>query len=197
MFCGNCGKQIQEGARFCQFCGWQVVVSSQEMPQAMPQQMVQQPIQQPAQAAAQPIPVQATPAPAMQPQGMPVPVATGVVLEPVCVSILTPKNKAKERVNLGTAALLYVEIRDNSLIISGKGGTASYMFGALGALVTAAACGTKPIMELAPNQIRNMTYIKKHGDLLELELSDGKLLQIKTKLETLNLIESWWRSQIG
>ena len=202
MFCAKCGKPILEGARFCQFCGWQVVVSPQPVQQVVQQpvqqvvpQQVQQVVPQPVQ---QQVPVtQAAPAPAMQPQEMPAPASTGVVLEPLCVTILTPKNAAKERVNLGSSALLYVEIRDNTLFITGKGGTASSMFGALGVLVTAAACSNKPIMEISPNQIRNMSYIKKFGDILQLELIDGKLLQFKTSLEKLNVIEGWWRSQIG
>lgn len=147
-------------------------------PQAVPQM----------QAAPQAVP--------QMPQAVPVQADPSVILEPICVSLLTPKNAQKDRLKLENAAMYYIEIRNNTLIISGKGGAASYMFGAVGALVTAAACDIKPITSFAPSQIRNMTYGKKFGDILIVELFDGKLLEIKTKLEVLNTVENWWRSQL-
>lgn len=168
MYCGSCGRPIADDARFCMVCGWQV---------AVPQQPVQQPIQQPAQ--------------------MPMGMGAGTIMEPICVTLLTPKNAQKEKLKLESAAMYYIEINNNTLIISGKGGAASYMFGSVGAIVTAAACDLKPVLMIAPNQIRNMTYEKKLGDILSLELFDGKLLQIKSKMEVLNTVENWWRSQLA
>ncbi|MCR5275391.1 MAG: zinc-ribbon domain-containing protein [Clostridiales bacterium] len=207
MYCGSCGRPIADDARFCMFCGWQVVV---------PQQAVQQPMQQ---AAPQAVPqvqpqVQPQAVPQVQPQAMPVQqpiqqavpmqqpaqmpmgMGAGTIMEPICVTLITPKNAQKEKLKLESAAMYYIEINNNTLIISGKGGAASYMFGAVGAIVTAAACDLKPVLMIAPNQIRNMTYEKKFGDILSLELFDGKLLQIKSKMEVLNTVENWWRSQL-
>ena len=164
MYCGSCGRPIADDARFCMFCGWQVVVP-------------QQPVQQPAQ--------------------MPMGMGAGTIMEPICVTLLTPKNAQKEKLKLESAAMYYIEINNKTLIISGKGGAASYMFGSVGAIVTAAACDLKPVLMIAPNQIRNMTYEKKFGDILSLELFDGKLLQIKSKMEVLNTVENWWRSQLA
>lgn len=197
MYCGSCGRPIADDARFCMFCGWQVVV---------PQQAVQQPVQQAVpqvqpqvqpQAVPQPQP-QAMPVqqPIQQPAQMPMGMGAGTIMEPICVTLLTPKNAQKEKLKLESAAMYYIEINNNTLIISGKGGAASYMFGAVGAIVTAAACDLKPVLMIAPNQIRNMTYEKKFGDILSLELFDGKLLQIKSKMEVLNTVENWWRSQL-
>lgn len=203
MYCGSCGRPIADDARFCMFCGWQVVV---------PQQAVQQPVQQAVpqvqpqvqpQAVPQPQP-QAMPVqqpiqqavPMQQPAQMPMGMGAGTIMEPICVTLLTPKNVQKEKLKLESAAMYYIEINNNTLIISGKGGAASYMFGAVGAIVTAAACDLKPVLMIAPNQIRNMTYEKKFGDILSLELFDGKLLQIKSKMEVLNTVENWWRSQL-
>ena len=199
MFCGNCGKQIADDARFCMYCGWQV---------AAPQPAAQQPIQQVApqavpqvQPQVQAMPVQqAVPVqqamPVQQPDQLPMGMGVGTVMEPICVTLLTPKNAQKERIKLASAAMYYIEIKNNSLVISGKGGAASYMFGAVGALVTAAACDLKPVLTIAPNQISNMTYAKKFGDILSLELSDGKILQIKSQMKVLNTVENWWRSQL-
>ena len=197
MYCGSCGRPIADDARFCMFCGWQVVV---------PQQAVQQPVQQAVpqvqpqvqpQAVPQPQP-QAMPVqqPIQQPAQMPMGMGAGTIMEPICVTLITPKNAQKEKLKLESAAMYYIEINNNTLIISGKGGAASYMFGAVGAIVTAAACDLKPVLMIAPNQIRNMTYEKKFGDILSLELFDGKLLQIKSKMEVLNTVEKWWRSQL-
>lgn len=44
MFCQNCGKQLPDGSRFCEFCGAQIVASPAQQP---PQQPVQQQYQQP------------------------------------------------------------------------------------------------------------------------------------------------------
>ena len=231
MYCGSCGRPIADDAKFCMFCGWQVVIPQQTVPQVQPMQAVQpvQPVQQPMQAMPQMAPqMQAVPmqqpqyaqAPQVQPQyaqapqvqpvqqvapqpqaapmqqAAPMSMGAGTMLEPICVSVITPKNAQKERIKLDVYPMYYVEITNNNLIISGKGGAASYMFGAVGALVTAAACDLKPILAIAPDKIRNMTYEKKFGDILVLEMHDGKLLQIKTKLEVLNTIENWWRSQL-
>ena len=217
MYCGSCGRPIADDARFCMFCGWQVVVPQQAVQQPMQQAAPQvQPVQQIApqavpqvqpqvqpQAVPQPQP-QAMPVqqpiqqavPMQQPAQMPMGMGAGTIMEPICVTLLTPKNAQKEKLKLESAAMYYIEINNNTLIISGKGGAASYMFGAVGALVTAAACDLKPVLMIAPNQIRNMTYEKKFGDVLSLELFDGKILQIKTKMEVMNTVENWWRSQL-
>lgn len=219
MYCGSCGRPIADDARFCMFCGWQVVVPQQAVqqpvqqavpqvqpqvqPQAVPQPQpqampVQQPIQQAVpQAQPQAMPVQQPiQQPIQQPAQMPMGMGAGTIMEPICVTLITPKNAQKEKLKLESAAMYYIEINNNTLIISGKGGAASYMFGAVGAIVTAAACDLKPVLMIAPNQIRNMTYEKKFGDILSLELFDGKLLQIKSKMEVLNTVENWWRSQL-
>ena len=208
MYCGSCGRPIADDARFCMFCGWQVVV---------PQQAVQQPVQQPVQQAVPQVQPQVQPqavpqpqpqamsvqqpiqqaVPMQQPAQMPMGMGAGTILEPICVTLITPKNAQKEKLKLESAAMYYIEINNNTLIISGKGGAASYMFGAVGAIVTAAACDLKPVLMIAPNQIRNMTYEKKFGDVLSLELFDGKILQIKTKMEVMNTVENWWRSQLA
>ena len=197
MYCGSCGRPIADDARFCMFCGWQVVV---------PQQAVQQPVQQAVPQVQPQVQPQAVPQvqpqampvqqPIQQPAQMPMGMGAGTIMEPICVTLLTPKNAQKEKLKLESAAMYYIEINNNTLIISGKGGAASYMFGAVGAIVTAAACDLKPVLMIAPNQIRNMTYEKKFGDILSLELFDGKLLQIKSKMEVLNTVENWWRSQL-
>ena len=197
MYCGSCGRPIADDARFCMFCGWQVVVPQQAVQQPMQQAVPQvQPQVQP-QAVPHPQP-QAMPVqqPIQQPAQMPMGMGAGTIMEPICVTLLTPKNAQKEKLKLESAAMYYIEINNNTLIISGKGGAASYMFGAVGAIVTAAACDLKPVLMIAPNQIRNMTYEKKFGDILSLELFDGKLLQIKSKMEVLNTVENWWRSQL-
>ena len=197
MYCGSCGRPIADDARFCMFCGWQVVVPQQAVQQPMQQAVPQvQPQVQP-QAVPQPQP-QAMPVqqPIQQPAQMPMGMGAGTIMEPICVTLITPKNAQKEKLKLESAAMYYIEINNNTLIISGKGGAASYMFGAVGAIVTAAACDLKPVLMIAPNQIRNMTYEKKFGDILSLELFDGKLLQIKSKMEVLNTVENWWRSQL-
>lgn len=193
MFCGSCGKPIADDARFCMYCGWQVVV---------PQPAVQQQVQPQMQLVAPEVQPQPQPQVMLVQQAVPVqqpaqlPMGAGTVMEPICVTLITPKNAQKERLKLASAAMYYIEINNNSLVISGKGGAASYMFGAVGALVTAAACDLKPVLTIAPNQIRNMTYEKKFGNILSLELSDGKLLQIKSQMELLNKVENWWRSQL-
>lgn len=197
MYCGSCGRPIADDARFCMFCGWQVVV---------PQQAVQQPVQQAVPQVQPQVQPQAVPQvqpqampvqqPIQQPAQMPMGMGAGTIMEPICVTLITPKNAQKEKLKLESAAMYYIEINNNTLIISGKGGAASYMFGAVGAIVTAAACDLKPVLMIAPNQIRNMTYEKKFGDILSLELFDGKLLQIKSKMEVLNTVENWWRSQL-
>ncbi|MBR6254328.1 MAG: zinc ribbon domain-containing protein [Clostridiales bacterium] len=203
MYCGSCGRPIADDARFCMFCGWQVVVPQQAVPQVQPQvqpQAVPQPqpqampVQQPIQQAVPQVQPQAIPV--QQPAQMPMGMGAGTIMEPICVTLITPKNAQKEKLKLESAAMYYIEINNNTLIISGKGGAASYMFGAVGAIVTAAACDLKPVLMIAPNQIRNMTYEKKFGDILSLELFDGKLLQIKSKMEVLNTVENWWRSQL-
>ena len=209
MFCGNCGNQIQDQVANCPFCGcpvtaapqaavpqpaFQQVGSQPVQPQAVPQPAVQQVMPQ-QQVAPSAVPMQAAP----QAAGVPMQAAAAPVvsLEPVCVSVLNPKNANKERIKLETAAMWYVEITNNVLVVSRKGGTASMMFGALGALATGALCSRKPSLTITPDQIRNMTYEKAlGGQLLRIELFDGKLLDIKSKIEIENTIENWWRSQV-
>ena len=167
----------------------------------VPQQVAPQPQMQ---AVPQPIAqpqMQAAPQAAPQPQPAPaVPTVQGFALSmaPVCCGLISPKNAAKERIQLENAAMWYVEITNNMLVFSKKGGTASMMFGAIGALATIAACDLKPVMSYAANQIRNLKYESKlGGQVLILEMIDGKLLQVKAKINELNQIEAWWRSQFS
>ena len=217
MFCGNCGNQIQDQAASCPFCGCQLVAAPQPAmpqqavqqfapqqqvaPQAVPQPAVQQVMPQQQfqpQAVPQPAVQQVMPQQQVQPQAVPmqaapqagVPVqaaaAPAISLAPVSVSVIAPKNANKERVNLESGAIWYVEITNNVLIISRKGGPASMMFGALGVLATNAMCS-----------IRNMSYEKVlGGQLLRMDLVDGKILDIKAKLDVEQTIENWWRSQM-
>ena len=209
MFCGNCGNQIPDQVANCPFCGCQLVAAPQ---QAMPQQAVQQfaPQQQVApQAVPQPAMQQVMPQQPVAPQAVPmqaapqagVPVqaaaAPAISLAPVSVGVIAPKNANKERINLESGAIWYVEITNNVLIISRKGGPASMMFGALGVLVTNAMCSMKPSLTFTADQIRNMSYEKVlGGQLLRMDLVDGKILDIKAKLDVEQTIETWWRSQM-
>lgn len=210
MFCGNCGNQIQDQVANCPFCGFPVMAAPQAVQQAF-QQAVPQPAMQ--QMPVQPMPQQAVPQPAMQqvvpqqvmPQAVPMqagaPVqavaAPAFSMAPVCVTVLNPKNANKERIKLETAAMWYVEITNNLLIFSRKGGMASMMFGALGAIATSALCSLKPSLTFTPDQIRNMSYQKAlGGQLLHIELTDGKLLDVKAKADVESTIENWWRSQV-
>ena len=61
MFCIHCGKQINEGDRFCEFCGGQQAIAPE--PAAQPQ-----PAAQPVQPAVQPQPAAQPVQPAVQPQ---------------------------------------------------------------------------------------------------------------------------------
>ncbi|MBR5039654.1 MAG: hypothetical protein IKX68_00870 [Clostridiales bacterium] len=209
MFCGNCGNQIQDQVANCPFCGCPVTAAPQAaVPQPAMQQMPVQPV--PQQAVPQPAVQQVMPQQQTVPQAVPMqaaPQAAGVPmqaaaapvvsLEPVCVSVLNPKNANKERIKLETAAMWYVEITNNLLIFSRKGGVASMMFGALGAIATNALCSRKPSLTFTPDQIRNMSYQKAlGGQLLQIELTDGKLLDIKAKPDVESTIENWWRSQV-
>ena len=208
MFCGNCGNQIQDQVANCPFCGcpvtaapqaavpqpaFQQVGSQPVQPQAVPQPAVQQVMPQ-QQTVPQAVPMQAAPQ-----AGSPVQAAAAPTysLAPVCVTVLNPKNANKERIKLETAAMWYVEITNNLLIFSRKGGVASMMFGALGAIATNALCSRKPSLTFTPDQIRNMSYQKAlGGQLLQIELTDGKLLDIKAKPDVESTIENWWRSQV-
>ena len=179
----------------------------------VPQQVAPQPV--PVAPAYVPAPQQVAPQPAPaapvypqvpqqvapQPQPAPaVPTVQGFALSmaPVCCGLISPKNAAKERIQLENAAMWYVEITNNMLVFSKKGGTASMMFGAIGALATMAACDLKPVMSYAASQIRNLKYESKlGGQVLIIEMIDGKLLQVKAKINELNQIEAWWRSQFS
>lgn len=160
-----------------------------------PQQVAPQP------APAAPVYPQVPQQVAPQPQPAPaVPTVQGFALSmaPVCCGLISPKNAAKERIQLENAAMWYVEITNNMLVFSKKGGTASMMFGAIGALATIAACDLKPVMSYAASQIRNLKYESKlGGQVLIIEMIDGKLLQVKAKINELNQIEAWWRSQFS
>ena len=208
MFCGNCGNQIQDQVANCPFCGCPVMAAPppavpqpamQQMPlQPVPQQAVPQPAVQQVMPQQQTVP-QAVPMQAAPQAGAPVQAAAAPTysLAPVCVTVLNPKNANKERVKLETAAMWYVEITNNLLIFSRKGGMASMMFGALGAIATNALCSRKPSLTFTPDQIRNMSYQKAlGGQLLQIELTDGKLLDIKAKPDVESTIENWWRSQV-
>ena len=171
----------------------------QQMPlQPVPQQAVPQPAVQQVMPQQQTVP-QAVPMQAAPQAGSPVQAAAAPTysLAPVCVTVLNPKNANKERIKLETAAMWYVEITNNLLIFSRKGGVASMMFGALGAIATNALCSRKPSLTFTPDQIRNMSYQKAlGGQLLQIELTDGKLLDIKAKPDVESTIENWWRSQV-
>ncbi len=181
MFCGNCGNQIPDQVENCPFCGCRLVATPQPAVQQYAPQPQVQPQTVPTQAG---VPVQAAAAPA-------------VCLAPVSVGLSTPKNANKERINLEAGAIWYVEITNNVLIISHKGGTASMMFGALGYFLTNAMCSMKPSLTFTADQIRNMTYKKVlGGQLLQIELFDGKLLSINAKADVENTIENWWRNQM-
>ena len=208
MFCGNCGNQIQDQVANCPFCGCPVTAAPQpavpqpamqQMPvQPVPQQAVPQPAVQQVMPQQQTVP-QAVPMQAAPQAGAPVQAAAAPTysLAPVCVTVLNPKNANKERIKLETAAMWYVEITNNLLIFSRKGGVASMMFGALGAIATNALCSRKPSLTFTPDQIRNMSYQKAlGGQLLQIELTDGKLLDIKAKPDVESTIENWWRSQV-
>ena len=181
MFCGSCGKEIPNGSSFCQFCGTPVMSAA---PQAVPQQYAQQAVPQPAYAqqspmqAASPAPMQTTPM---------------ITMEPVSITLASPKNARKESIPIGNG-IWYAEITNNQLIFSRKGNTASYMFGALGALATMAACDLKPEYSLDADKIRKLEYGKRlGGKLLNLELESGKLLTIIAKNDAMATIESWWQ----
>ena len=64
-FCGECGKPLEEGSKFCQFCGTPVVEETAASAKPAPQQPVQPPVQQPVQPQMQP-PVQQPVQPQMQ-----------------------------------------------------------------------------------------------------------------------------------
>ena len=66
-FCGECGKPLEEGSKFCQFCGTPVVEETAASAKPAPQQPVQPPVQQPVQPQMQP-PVQQPVQPPVQPQ---------------------------------------------------------------------------------------------------------------------------------
>lgn len=171
----------------------QVMPQQQFQPQAVPQPAVQQVMPQ-QQVQPQAVPMQAAPQ-----AGVPVQAAAApaISLAPVSVSVIAPKNANKERINLESGAIWYVEITNNVLIISRKGGPASMMFGALGVLVTNAMCSMKPSLTFTADQIRNMSYEKVlGGQLLRMDLVDGKILSIKAKPDVEQTIENWWRSQI-
>ncbi|MCR5057848.1 MAG: hypothetical protein K6A81_04440 [Clostridiales bacterium] len=165
----------------------------QFQPQAVPQPAVQQVMPQ-QQVQPQAVPMQAAPQ-----AGVPVQAAAApaISLAPVSVGVIAPKNANKERINLESGAIWYVEITNNVLIISRKGGPASMMFGALGVLVTNAMCSMKPSLTFTADQIRNMSYEKVlGGQLLRMDLVDGKILDIKAKPDVEQTIENWWRSQM-
>ena len=212
MFCINCGKQIPDMSSFCQYCGSQVMAAPQQAPQPAPQQVVPQPqMQVPQQQApmqqmyaaqppmqqmyaAQP-PMQQVPQQAvMQPQ-MQVPLQAGQIsLSPVSITLTSPKNAAKERVKIDSAKMWYVEITNNQLVFSSKGNAASFMFGALGALATAALDSLTPEYYLDADKIRNMEFGKRlGGQLLNVELQSGKLLAIVAKQDVMDTIVTWWR----
>ena len=202
MFCINCGKQIPDMSSFCQYCGSQVMAVPQQAPQPAPQQVVPQPqMQVPQQQApmqqmyvAQP-PMQQVPQQAvMQPQ-MQVPLQAGQIsLSPVSITLTSPKNAAKERVKIDSAKMWYVEITNNQLVFSSKGNAASFMFGALGALATAALDSLTPAYYLDADKIRNMEFGKRlGGQLLNVELQSGKLLAIVAKQDVMDTIVTWWR----
>lgn len=202
MFCINCGKQIPDMSSFCQYCGSQVMAVPQQAPQPAPQQVVPQPqMQVPQQQApmqqmyvAQP-PMQQVPQQAvMQPQ-MQVPLQAGQIsLSPVSITLSSPKNAAKERVKIDSAKMWYVEITNNQLVFSSKGNAASFMFGALGALATAALDSLTPEYYLDADKIRNMEFGKRlGGQLLNVELQSGKLLAIVAKQDVMDTIVTWWR----
>ena len=202
MFCINCGKQIPDMSSFCQYCGSQVMAVPQQAPQPAPQQVVPQPqMQVPQQQApmqqmyaAQP-PMQQVPQQAvMQPQ-MQVPLQAGQIsLSPVSITLASPKNAAKERVKIDSAKMWYVEITNNQLVFSSKGNAASFMFGALGALATAALDSLTPEYYLDADKIRNMEFGKRlGGQLLNVELQSGKLLAIVAKQDVMDTIVTWWR----
>ena len=218
MFCFNCGKEISDTSAFCLYCGSPVKKVAQ---QPVPQQVAPQyaPAQQPAPQYAAPQQVAPQYAPAQQPAPQyaapqqvapqyaapqqayaPAPQMTAgsaITLSPVAIGLVSPKNAAGERAKLESAALWYVEITNNQLVFSAQGNAASYMFGAIGALATMAAGDLKPSFFVEPQNIRDMRYEKKlGGQVLIIELLSGKLLQLKTKLETLNLIETWWRQNM-
>ena len=212
MFCINCGKQIPDMSSFCQYCGSQVMAAPQQAPQPAPQQVVPQPqMQVPQQQApmqqmyaAQPpmqqmyaaqAPMQQVPQQAvMQPQ-MQVPLQAGQIsLSPVSITLTSPKNAAKERVKIDSAKMWYVEITNNQLVFSSKGNAASFMFGALGALATAALDSLTPEYYLDADKIRNMEFGKRlGGQLLNVELQSGKLLAIVAKQDVMDTIVTWWR----
>ena len=168
----------------------------QQMYAAQPpmQQMyaAQPPMQQ--MYAAQP-PMQQVPQQAvMQPQ-MQVPLQAGQIsLSPVSITLTSPKNAAKERVKIDSAKMWYVEITNNQLVFSSKGNAASFMFGALGALATAALDSLTPEYYLDADKIRNMEFGKRlGGQLLNVELQSGKLLAIVAKQDVMDTIVTWWR----
>ena len=213
MFCINCGKQIPDMSSFCQYCGSQVMAVPQQVPQPVqqvPQQVPQQVVPQPQMQVPQQVPQQQAPMQqmyaaqppmqqvpqqaVMQPQ-MQVPQQAGQIsLSPVSITLASPKNAAKERVKIDSAKMWYVEITNNQLVFSSKGNAASFMFGALGALATAALDSLTPEYYLDADKIRNMEFGKRlGGKLLNVELQSGKLLTIVAKQDVMDTIVTWWR----
>lgn len=193
MFCINCGKQIPDESAFCQYCGSAV----NKVPQVPQQVVAPMPAAPQYTPAPQPMaPQQAAPqyaAPA--PQTAPAPQA--FTMTPVAIGLTSPKNAAGQRAPLEAAPLWYVEIANNQLVFSTQGNAASYMFGAIGALATMAACDLKPSFYVEPTSIRSIHYEKKlGGQVMIIELLSGNLLQLKAKIDILNTIENWWRMNI-